>query len=131
MAEELKVGKYILANPDKVERALHGSPNDKGEFVGGVLKSDDSYENEALLAEYDRIGGLILLNGDKVRTGSFYDFSARRPRAEAAIELEFRINGELTFVKADDKSPKTEAVKQVAKKTAAKKVAKKAAKKSA
>lgn len=119
----LKVGKYVLENPDKVERALHGSPNDKGEFVGGVLKADNKYDNDALLAEYDRIGGLITLKGDKVRTGSFFNFTAKKPHEEAQVQLEFRVNGERTFVDAKDESPKTQAVKEVAKKTTARKKA--------
>lgn len=125
MSELLKIKGFTLVNEDKVNRALNGSGNDKGEFVGGVMKADGTYDHDALLAEYDRIGGLIKKGEDKVRTGSFYDFRARKPRAEAAVEFEFRVNGEVIYVPAEKETPN--AVKAV--KIAAEKVAKVAKKK--
>jgi hypothetical protein len=117
---------YKLANMDKVRRALAGSPNAEGVFIGGVEKADGSYDDDALLAEYDRIGGLILKDSDKVRTGSFFDFGAKKPAEKPKVELEFRVNGELVFVPEGKKVPgEVEAAKVVAKKKA-----KKAAKKS-
>jgi hypothetical protein len=106
---------------DKVRRALAGSPNAEGLFIGGVQKEDGTYDDDALLAEYDRIGGLILKGGDKVRTGSFYDFQARKPAEKPKVELEFRVNGELVFVPEGKKLPgEVEAAKVVAKKKAKK-----------
>ena len=127
--EETKVGKYKLANPDKVLRALDGSPNDKGMLMGGVRNADGNYDDAALLAEYDRIGGLILLGEDKVKIGSFYDFANRKPLAEPKVMLSFRVNGELVEVAAEDNSPKTKAIKKATKKST-KKAAKKTTKKS-
>lgn len=54
----MKIGKYELKYQPKVDRAIKA--------VG------DKDEN-AILVEYDRLGGLIVLNGEKVKSGSFYD----------------------------------------------------------
>lgn len=83
-----------MVNADKVERALHGTTSAEGRLIGGVEKPDGSVVEEELLAEYDRLGGLITKNGDKVKTGSFYDFAARCPREEVAVEYVYRVNGE-------------------------------------
>lgn len=103
--EAIKVKGYKLANPDKIQRALHGSSNDTGQPVGGVMKSDGTFDDDELLAEYDRIGGLILKAGDKVRTGSFYDFTAKKPREKKKVDLEFRVNGDLIFVPEGKEKP--------------------------
>ena len=107
---------YTLANADKVNRALDGAMNDRGQFIGGVRKADGSYEAEALLAEYDRIGGLIKKGEDKVRMGSFYEFSARRPRLEPKVEFEFRVNGEVIIVPAEEPKPNKVKAVQIAEK---------------
>ena len=94
----MKVGKFILVNAEKVDRALHGTPNDKGEYRGGVAKEDGTYENSALLAEYDKIGGLIRVGGDKVKTGSFYDFKKKKPRVKPEVVFVFNVNGKFVEV---------------------------------
>ena len=96
---------YTLVNEAKVHRAINGAMNAQGNFIGGVKKADGTYDDDALLAEYDRIGGLIVRGEDKVATGSFYDFGARRPRAEAKVEFEFRISGEVVRVPAEKEMP--------------------------
>lgn len=96
---------YLLLSKDKLERALSGSPNRNGVYVGGVIKGDGTYDEDQLLAEYDRLGGLIRKGEDKVKTGSFYDFANRSPRAKAEVKLEFRINGRLVEVSADEPLP--------------------------
>jgi len=94
----MKAKGFDLINEDKVRRAKEGSPNSSGVFVGGVAKPDGSYGEDALLAEYDKLGGLIKRGGDKVKTGSFYDFKARRPKAEAEVVFEYRVNGKVVEV---------------------------------
>lgn len=124
-AEVKKAGVFSLMNMDKVGRALDGTPNDKGMPVGGIRKEDGSYENSELLAEYDRMGGLIRKGEDKVKTGSFYDFQNRRPREKAVVEFVYNVNGKFVTVSADKEMPgEVKAVKKV-KKEAKKKVTKK------
>lgn len=89
---------YELCFEPKVERALNGSPDQSGNNVGGVAKPDGSYDEDALLAEYDRIGGLIRKGGDKVRMGAFYDFKAKKPRIEPRVEFIFRVNDKEVIV---------------------------------
>lgn len=103
---------YTLANSDKVERALNGTQrqNSNGETFGGVgngayfdgtwkkdgspMSAEEISELETkLLAEYDRLGGLIRRAKDKVKTGSFYDFKGRKSREKAKVSFLFRVNG--------------------------------------
>lgn len=85
---------YTLVNEDKVERALNGSVVDHGKRVGGIADEFGKYDEEALLAEYDRLGGLIKKGGDNLKIGCFYDFKARRPRTEPKVVFLFRVNGQ-------------------------------------
>lgn len=105
MSEIVKVNSFTLVNPDKVTRALEGAMNERGEFTGGVRRDDGTYDAEELLVEYDKIGGLIKKGEDKVRTGSFYDVKTRKARVTPKVEFEFRVNGEIVYVPADQEKP--------------------------
>ena len=105
MEKTMKVGKYTLMNMEKVTRALEGSPNDRGELNGGVADGEGNFKPESLLAEYDRIGGLIRVESDKVVTGSFYDFKGRKPKAEAEVKFIYKVNGKFVEVKEDAEVP--------------------------
>lgn len=88
-----KAGGFNLVNPEKVDRALLGETLSSGGRAKGVIKEDGTWDDGELLAAYDKLGGLIRKNGDKVKTGSFYDFLNKRPRAVPKISFVFRING--------------------------------------
>lgn len=121
-----KVGKYTLVNAEKVNRALDGAPNDRGALIGGIRKEDGSFEPAELLAEYDRLGGLILMGEDKVNTGSFYDFRNRKAFETPKVEFVYRVNGQEVIVPAEKETPGiVKAAKVVAKKAATKKTTKK------
>ena len=66
------VGKYVLMNDEKVGRAL-----DK-------IGADGT--DEQLLAEYDRLGGAVKLEGRKLAMGTFYDFEEKKAREEIKID---------------------------------------------
>lgn len=100
-----KVKGYDIVNPEKAERAYAGTPDRNGGYKGGVRKPDGTYDDDAFLAEYDRLGGLVRKNGDTVKMGSFYDFANRKPREKAEVYFEFRINGRLTQVKEGEPEP--------------------------
>lgn len=78
---------FVLQNVDKLVRAIEGTVGAAGQLVGGV---GENASNEAKIAEYDRLGGLILKGKNKVKMGSFYDFAAGQPRPEPIIEYVFR-----------------------------------------
>ena len=106
----MTIGEYVLANPDKVERATNGTVLDQGQMKGGVGIEYDKKGNvtngEAILAEYDRLGGLILKDGKyKVKTGSFYDFQEKKPFEDPEPVLLFSVNGEIVEVSADEPLP--------------------------
>lgn len=78
---------YTLANEEKLNRAVYGHMIQEGKLEGGV---GEGATPEAVLAEYDKLGGLILKGNHKVKTGSFYDFPARKPKATPEVLLVFR-----------------------------------------
>lgn len=80
-APPLEFGGYQLVNHDKVHRAINGTIGREGKMEGGVGKEATAAQ---VLAEYDRLGGLILDQyGTKLETGSFYDFDKGEPRVKA------------------------------------------------
>jgi hypothetical protein len=69
---------FVLENDEKVYRAIYGSSVSKGKMLGGLLNDKgltdpDKIEDIDLLAEYDRLGGFITKDGNKVKNGCFYD----------------------------------------------------------
>ena len=94
-----KVLEYSLVNDEKVERALHGSMNGDKVVTRGV--GDDALP-EALLAEYDRLGGLIMKGGLRVKMGSFYDFAKRQPRPESELSFMADVDGESLEVSEEE-----------------------------
>ncbi len=118
-AEMVQAGGFTFANHEKLHRAIHGSMTSRGQEVGGVGEDADPV---ALLAEYDRLGGLILKNGRKVKTGSFYDFEKRKPRAKPEIVLVLKsVEGGMIEVADGEEIPvEARAAEQAAKPKAAK-----------
>jgi hypothetical protein len=90
----MKVGELVLQNEEKVNRALEGSMSERGLLKGGLKKLDnwnkmeDKEKDFLLLAEYDRLGGLILKGELKVKTGCFYDFNGKKPYDKPVISFE-------------------------------------------
>lgn len=115
----MKVGLYELSNEEKLERALNGTLTRGGVLTGGVgkfvfkaplsadgkalsgkelaeaeVRAKENYER-LLLAEYDRLGGLITKDGIKVVTGSFWDVLLKAPRPEPKLSFVTVLEGEL------------------------------------
>ena len=87
----MKLGKYEAQNDEKVNRAIYGSMSSGGQLKGGV---GENAAPEVILAEYDRLGGAILLGKNKVKMGSFYNFEKRVAREKPEVLLVFRdLNG--------------------------------------
>ncbi len=109
----MKILGYELINPEKVDRAINGSITREGKATGGV---GDDATDELILAAYDRLGGLILKDGDKVQTGCFCDLEESKKIGSAVvIEEPFLIfehrdsQGNLHLVDEDEDEP--EAIK--------------------
>jgi len=82
--EPKEYGGYLLVNHDKLDRAINGNIGREGRLTGGVGKDAPL---EAVLAEYDRLGGLILdADNNRLETGSFYDFDKGAPRTQVKPE---------------------------------------------
>jgi len=104
----MKIKGYVLENPDKVERAINGSIGRLGQLINGV---GEEASDELKLAAYDRLGGLITKEGRKVKTGCFCDLKASKslgtavPVENPEVILEFRVDGELVELNADEALP--------------------------
>lgn len=101
----MNIGEYTLVNAEKVERAINGTLGKDAAFKGGV----GSENPEALMAEYDRLGGLITKGGERVKTGCFYDFKAKKPKENPEVVFLYRVNG--TEVEVPEGAEKPLAVK--------------------
>lgn len=93
---------YTLHNEDKLNRAIYGTQNQKMEIRGGV--GEDATDGE-ILAEYDRLGGLITKGKYHVKMGSFYDFKKRAPRAIPEVIFTFRVDGEIVEIAEGEEIP--------------------------
>lgn len=114
----MEIDGYTLMSADKVHRAIFGSMSAEGQLAGGV--GEDASDN-AKLAEYDRLGGLILKGGNKVKTGSFYDFGSKKVRTKPKVVFVFRdLNGEEVEVDDGEEIPMEVKAAQAKAKKAAK-----------
>jgi hypothetical protein len=89
---------FELVNEEKANRALNGTQRGDGTIFGGIVREDGTYDDNALLAEYDKLGGLITKNGDKVKVGSFYDFKNKRPLKEPKVFFVYTVNNKFVEV---------------------------------
>lgn len=100
---------YELPNDEKYDRAVYGSMGQGGKLIGGV---GDDASDELILAAYDRLGGLILKDGDKVQMGCFCDFEeSKKLDKVVAFDKPFLIfehrdnDGNLHLVDEDEEEP--------------------------
>lgn len=119
----MQIKNYTLINLQKLERALNGTPRGDSTTIGGVANGayfeDNVWKREgielseedvdklenAILAEYDKLGGAIKKGDDNVNTGSFYDFKARKPLATPRVVFTYRINGKVVNVPEGQPEP--------------------------
>lgn len=95
---------FTLVNGEKVNRAIFGGITQGGSYDGKGVGEDA--KPEEILAAYDRLGGLILKDGKKVKMGSFYDFEKKAPRAKPKVKFVFRdLEGETVEIAEGEKIP--------------------------
>lgn len=118
----IKVGEYEMQNEEKYTRAKDGTLTSHSEMIGGVGDEDPNL----LLATYDKLGGLILFGGRKVKTGSFWDFKANKPIEKPEPLLQISVGDEIVEIPVGEKLPiEVEAYETLKKKKASKVVKKK------
>lgn len=99
----MQIGDFTLVNEEKVHRAIYGTVTQGGMNKGGV---GEDAKPEAILAEYDRLGGYIKKGKYKVKMGSFYDFKGRKPRSKPEVVFVLRaLMGEKVEVKDGESIP--------------------------
>lgn len=87
----MEINGLILQNEEKVDRAINGAVGREGKAEGGV-GADASPEQ--IIAAYDKLGGLILKGGHKVKTGCFWNFKEGKPVENPKVMFTLRdING--------------------------------------
>jgi hypothetical protein len=96
---------FELVNEEKVERAINGTVNSLNEKIGGIIAEDGTYDENELLAEYDKLGGLITKEGDRVKTGSFYDFRNKKMLSKPNIVFIYNVNGKIVEVEDGKELP--------------------------
>lgn len=102
---------FELVNDEKIERAQHGTITRGGVLTGGLdqlvregklsREDNEAYET-ALLAEYDRLGGLVMKNGVKVKTGSFWDIKLKVMRPEPQLSYMIEVEEEIMEVDEEE-----------------------------
>jgi len=101
MSETIKG--YTLVNSEKLDRAVNGTVGREGRLYGGI---GEKASDEAKLAAYDKLGGLIKKGKNKVKIGSFYDFEKRKPREKPDVKLVFRgLEGEEIVLDEGEEKP--------------------------
>lgn len=97
------IGKLELANDEKYSRAINGAVSQRGEMRGGV---GEDAPDEVKIAQYDKLGGLILKNGRKVKMGCFFDFKKNKAIENPVIIIQFRdLNGNLVEIEDGEAIP--------------------------
>lgn len=116
----MNINGFELENSEKLERVIEGVVNRLGERSGGIgEEADDALK----LAKYDAVGGLITLNGRKVKTGSFWDFKTRKMRPTPEVMLVMRdLEGNEVEIAANDVSPELLAKEMIDKKIRTKRI---------
>jgi hypothetical protein len=95
-----QVGEFSLENDEKVDRAINGTVGRDDQARGGLVSKhgEGNIPDAALLAEYDRLGGLIKKGDLKVKTGSFYDFQKKQPREKPELRFSMAFQGRVLDV---------------------------------
>jgi len=105
---------FECSNDEKLERAINGSMSSRGQLANGVGKDAS---DEAKLAAYDRLGGLITKDGRKVKNGSFWDIKNNCPKEEPVVIYEVTdLEGNWVEISEDELTPEILAAEKIAKK---------------
>lgn len=95
----MKIGDLNLVNEEKLNRAISGSMTRGGVLSGGV---GENASDEAILAAYDKLGGLILKDDCKVKSGCFYDFEKKCAKEKVELVFVEELDGELVEMSEDE-----------------------------
>jgi len=94
---------FSIVNDEKFNRAVYGAMGANGALHGGV---GEGATDEAKLAEYDRLGGLVRKGKNKVKMGCFYDFKSKAPHKKFDVVLEFKdLDGETVEIAEGEEIP--------------------------
>jgi len=90
---------FECVNQEKLDRAINGVKNGATLVFKGV---GDAATPEEVLANYDKTGGLILKDGQIVKTGSFYDFENKKPRKVPEVTFLVELDGNRVEVSEEE-----------------------------
>ena len=86
-----EVNGFVMENQDKVDRVKLGNMGRAGTLEGGL---GEDAKPELVLAHYDKLAGYITKDGIKIKTGSFWDFTKKKPREKPELMYIFNVGGE-------------------------------------
>ncbi len=112
---------FELKNAHKLDRAINGTPGSKGVINGGVGSSDEG----KIIAEYDRLGGFIVKDGYKLKTGCFWDFKNNCVFKKPQIIFLVKVGDKEVEVPEGEPMPKEVEAQAILAKTSKRKPAKK------
>lgn len=119
---------FSLINAEKLDRVISGVVGREGKSFGGIGEKFDDAGNltngAEILAAYDKLGGLVLKDGNKLKTGCFYDFEKKQAKKTPEIVYIFRdLEGDEVEVPEGEEVPLEVKAAEIAQKAkAAKKV---------
>lgn len=120
----MDINGFQLVNLSKVNRVIQGDTGEHGELKGGLGEEKAKEHPELVLAYYDRLGGLVTKDGNKVKMGAFWDFVKQVPRETPKVTFEYRTEDGATYQFESDEPMEVKADKISKAKRKAKKVKK-------
>lgn len=100
----MNVKGFTLVNQEKVNRAIYGAMSQGGRPDGSGV--GEKAKPEALLAAYDRLGGLITKDGQTIKTGCFYDFENKQAFDKPVVVFLFKdLDGETVEIEEGEEIP--------------------------
>ncbi len=98
-----EINGYTLVNEEKLVRVIGGSMGREGRLRGGIGENADPSD---VLANYDRLGGLIRKGAHNIKMGAFWDFTKNKKREVPIVQFVFRdIEGKEVLVDEDGEIP--------------------------
>jgi hypothetical protein len=97
----MEIQGFLLDNAEKLDRVFNGVEGEgsgerttQGLFQKFGVNTEAEVPEDEILAEYDRIGGLIKKGDVKVKNGSFYDYKLKAKRPTPVLTFLGKVEGE-------------------------------------
>lgn len=116
----MQIGVYELVNEEKIKRVLDGEVGRSGKATGGLKTMPkwnnltEEEKNALIISHYDKLGGLIVKEGLKVVSGTFWDSDLNAPKKEIEEKFVINLDEDIVEVSEDEAKALASAKKKVA-----------------